>query len=113
MNESFANYFMFLVLEQFDPESYTSLVGKYREIASKAPPVATATLFSEGSYQAYYHKGAVLLLDLETGIGKPEMYRLQNKMVSKDIHDTEGFLDALEELTRDEVRKDFEAALNE
>ena len=113
MNESFANYLMFLVVEQFDPESYGSLTGRYREIASEAPPVATAKLFSEGSYQAYYHKGAVLLLDLEAEIGKPDMFRLLNYMVSKDIHDTEGFLSALEQIASADVRKAFEAVLRE
>jgi hypothetical protein len=113
MNESFANYLMFLVLEHFDPEAYRSLTGMYREIASKAPPVATATLFSEGAQQAYYHKGGILLLDLESEIGKQKMFRLLNYMVSEDIHDTEGFLKALQYMTTAEVRKGFEATLNE
>lgn len=104
MNESFANYSMFLVQEAFVPEQYSKLFNRYTEIAKDAPPVSTATLFSENSYNSYYTKGAILLKELEQKIGKDKMLTWLELMIKKDVKTTKEALDLLEATTDNSTR---------
>lgn len=113
MNESFANYSMFLVMEAFDPEDFEQLFEQYRKTALEAPPVGEATLFSDNAYNSYYIKGSVLLKKLEGMIGKEGMKKLLIARVAKQINTTDGFLMELEQATDRETRQRFEQMLQE
>jgi len=111
MNESFANYSMYLVLKTYDFEGYEKLLAKNRETAKNAIPVIKAKLFAADSYNSYYNKGALHLISLEEKIGTDMMYKLLSSCVGKNINTTEGFLMELERLTNKEQRDYFEALL--
>jgi hypothetical protein len=111
MNESFANYSMYLVLKEFDPEEYQRLLAHNRELSKNAIPVGSASLFTADSYNSYYHKGAIHLIDLEAKIGSESMRRLLSSCVEQNINTTDGFLLELEKLTNKESRDFFEALL--
>ncbi len=111
MNESFANYSMYLVLNEFDPEDYQRLVARNRELSKNAIPVASASLFATDSYNSYYHKGAINLIDLEEKIGSELMRLLISSCVEKGINTTDNFLQELEKLTNKENRNFFEGLL--
>ena len=111
MNESFANYSMYLVLKEFDSEDYQRLLARNRETSENAIPVADASLFAADSYNSYYHKGAIHLIDLEAKIGSESMQVLLSSCVEKGIHTTEGFLQELEDITNKETRFFFEGLL--
>jgi len=108
MNESFANYSMYLVLRSFDFENYKTILDKTHEKADNAIPVIDAKLFVKDSYNSYYHKGALHLLSLEEKIGIETMNKLLSSCVKNKINSTEGFLIELEKLTNKEQRDFFE-----
>lgn len=107
INESFANYSMYKVIEQYDSLAYQRLSEKNRVLAENTIPVSSATLFAENSYTSYYHKGAIHLLDLESRIGREKMERLLSNCISKEINTTTGFLDEIENVTNKENREFF------
>jgi len=111
INESFANYSMYLVLKEFDSEDYQRLLGSNRELSKNAIPVASASLFAKDSYHSYYHKGAIHLIDLEEKIGSELMRQLLSSCVEKKINTTENFLQELEKLSNKENRIFFEGLL--
>jgi hypothetical protein len=111
MNESFANYGMYLVLKEFNPEDYEKVLSRNRELAKNTIPVAGASLFEANSYASYYHKGALHLISLENKIGPELMRQLLTSCVAKKIRTTEGFLEELEKLTNKENRNFFERLL--
>ena len=111
MNESFANYGMYRVLKEFDAEDYQRVLARNRERSENAIPVAEASLFVADSYNSYYHKGAIHLIDLEAKIGSESMQVLLSSCVEKGIHTTEGFLLELEKQTNKETREFFEGLL--
>ena len=111
MNESFANYSMYLVLREFDSEDYQKLLASNRELSKNAIPVSSASLFATDSYNSYYHKGAIHLIDLEEEIGSELMRQLLSICVEKNINTTENFLQELETLTNKENRNFFEDLL--
>lgn len=111
MNESFANYSMYLVLKEYDFEDYKRLLARNRELSKNAIPVASASLFTADSYNSYYHKGALHLIDLEGKIGSDLMRQLISSCVEKRINTTENFLRELENLTNKENRTYFEDLL--
>ncbi|MGB5317234.1 MAG: hypothetical protein WBN56_14635, partial [Robiginitalea sp.] len=110
-NESFANYGMYRVLKEFDAEDYQRVLARNRERSENAIPVADASLFAADSYNSYYHKGAIHLIDLEAKIGSESMQVLLSSCVEKGIHTTEGFLQELEDITNMETRFFFEGLL--
>lgn len=111
MNESFANYLMFMVLERFDPESYDKVLDGYRKKAEGVPPVIDATLFANKAFPSYYHKGALLLKALADEIGKEQMQELLRTCIQEDIHSTSGFLKVLGEDEGVEVAERFHESL--
>lgn len=111
MNESFANYSMYLVLKEFDAEDYQRLLDKNRELSKNTIPVAGASIFAADSYNSYYHKGALYLIDLEEKIGSELMRQLLSSCVEKGINTTELFLQELEYLTNKDNRNFFEDLL--
>jgi hypothetical protein len=111
MNESFANYSMYQVLKKFDSEDYQRLLARNRELSKNAIPVASASLFTADSYNSYYHKGAIHLIDLEEKIGAELMRQLLSSCVEKSINTTENFLQELEKQTNKENRDFFEGLL--
>ena len=113
MNESFANYSMYLVEEEFNPTQYPNLLERYKKQAEKAPPVASATLFSENSYPSYYIKGSILLKELEKKIGRKKMMTLLKARIKKNINTTEGFLTEIEKTFGPDTREYFGALLNQ
>ncbi len=113
MNESFANYSMYLVEEEFNPDQYPKLLERYTKQAEKAPPVANATLFSDNAYASYYIKGSILLKELEKKIGRKKMMTLLKARVKKGITTTEGFLSEIEKTNGPEVREYFDSLLNQ
>lgn len=111
MNESFANYSMYMVLKEFDFEDYQSLVARNRELSKDAIPVGSATLFAADSFNSYYYKGALHLISLEEKIGDEKMNQLLSSCVEKNISTTENFLEELEMLINSEERSFFEELL--
>ena len=113
MNESFANYLMFMVLERFDPIDYDKVLNNFQKKAEKAPPVAEATSFSENAFPSYYHKGAILLKGLEDRIGKARMHLLLQSCIEGNVHSTSGFMAVLKKHEGPEVAEAFYASLKE
>jgi len=111
MNESFANYSMYLVIKEFDSEDYQRLLVRNRKLSKNTLPVASASLFATDSYNSYYHKGALHLIDLEDKIGSELMRHLLSSCVEKNINTTENFLKELEKITNKENRNFFEGLL--
>jgi hypothetical protein len=113
MNESFANYLMFMVLERFDPENYRKVLESYRRRAEGVPPVAEATLFANNAFRSYYHKGSILLKELEDQIGKERMQGLLSTCIQENIHSTSGFIRVLRKEEGAEVADRFQESLKE
>jgi len=113
LNESFANYAMFLVQEQYDESDFKTTYKSYSEKSMSAPSVGKATLFSDNSYEAYYIKGAILLKKLEGIIGKTKMLELLELRVNEKINSTLEFLNLLERITDSKTRIVFEEMLQE
>ena len=111
MNESFANYSMYLVLKEYNYEDYKKVIARNRVIAETAIPVSKASLFAADSYNSYYYKGSVLLIKLEERIGPEIMRKLLSSCVEKRIKTTETFLAELENLTNKSDRDFFENLL--
>ena len=111
MNESFANYCMFLVQEEFDPEDYRRTLERFRDKAAEAPAVLEATAFSRDSFSAYYHKGAILLKALEEQVGREDMIRILRTCISQNVHTTEGFLSLLGKQEGTQVASAFRTSL--
>ena len=113
LNESFANYSMYLVLEAYDPERYQSILDRDTQTSKDLPPVMDATLFSKNAFPVYYTKGGILLKQLEQRIGKQKMMVLLRHRISKHIESTTAFLDEIETLYGKDDRHYFETLLNE
>lgn len=113
LNESFANYSMFLVMEKFSPKAHDKILTKYTKRAKKAPAVIGATVFSKNAYSAYYIKGVVLLKELEKIIGRKKMLKLLKVRVRKNIDTTKGVLTALANIAGQGVSNRFEKMLSE
>jgi len=113
LNESFANYSMFLVQEQYDKNDFEATYKRYSEKVISAPAVGNATLFSENSYDAYYIKGCILLKKLEDTIGKTKMLELLELRVREKINTTSEFLDGLEQIADTKTRQLFEKMLQD
>jgi hypothetical protein len=111
MNESFANFSMYMVLQEFDVKDYQRLVVRNRELSKNAIPVVNASLFAADSYNSYYYKGALHLISLEEKIGSEKMKQLLTACVEKNINTTEAFLVELESLTSLGERDFFEDLL--
>lgn len=111
MNESFANYSMYMVLQEFDFKDYQRLVVRNRELSKDAIPVVNASLFAADAYNSYYYKGALHLINLEEKIGSEKMEQLLSSCVEKNINTTEAFLVELERLTSEGQRNFFEDLL--
>jgi hypothetical protein len=112
LNESFANYSMYLVLEEYDKKTLEVVKTRHQKISEKAPPVAGASLFSKDASNSYYSKGAYLLFQLENKIGRKQMFKLLSSRVSKKLHTTDKFLNELEKIAGKENRVYFEDLLN-
>jgi|GEM_PF-4611553 len=113
LNESFANYSMFSVLEKYDHDAFNTIFSKYKEKSINAPPVQTATLFSNDAYLTYYIKGAVLLKKLETIVGSKTLNTLLKRRVDKEINTTKGLLTELEDLTNSKTLQLFTKLLQD
>ena len=111
MNESFANYGMYSVLREFEPVTFRGLLEKNRAGSAKAIPVLEASLFAENAFDSYYHKGGILLMELEERIGRDRMQTLLSECVRLKIRTTEGFLQELQRQNGLETRDYFEALL--
>lgn len=111
MNESFANFSMYMVLREFNVKDYQRLVVRNRELSEDAIPVVDASLFVADAYNSYYYKGALHLIDLEEKIGSEKMKQLLSSSVEKNINTTEAFLVELESLTSEGERNFFEDLL--
>jgi len=111
MNESFANYGMYSVLREFDPEAFRQLLERNRVRSAGAIPVAEASLFAGDAFVSYYHKGSILLMELEARIGRDAMEALLSACIGQNINTTEGFLDELQRQRGPETREYFEALL--
>lgn len=111
MNESFANYGMYSVLREFDREAFLQLLNKNRARSAGAIPVREAGLFAEDAYVSYYHKGGILLMELEERIGRGQMEALLSECVRRKIKTTEGFLQELQRQNGLQTRNYFEALL--
>ena len=111
MNESFANFSMYMVLQEFHVKDYQRLVVRNRELSKDAIPVVDASLFAADAYNSYYYKGALHLINLEEKIGSEKMKQLLSSCVEKNINTTEAFLVELESLTSEGERDFFEDLL--
>ena len=81
-------------------------------MAANSIPDADARLFAKDSEVSYYHKGAILLLELEDRIGQEKMEELLSFCVEQKVKTTKGFLDAIEKVTDIENRKYFTGQLS-
>jgi hypothetical protein len=113
MNESFANYLAFMVLERFDPSDYEKVLMSYYRKVEGNLPVAQATLFAENAFPSYYYKGAIRLKALEDQIGKKQMQQLLSSCIEEDIHSTSGFMRILRDLQGTEVAERFYDSLKD
>jgi hypothetical protein len=111
LNESFANYSMYLVLEAFEPSEFQKLVRRNNWRSQQAIPVKDATLFTPDAYDSYYNKGSIILKKLEQRIGRELMNTFLQRRVEKKINTTQGVLEELEALTDSETRAFFESLL--
>jgi hypothetical protein len=109
LSESFANYTMFLVMEEYeDPETYDRYFSLYKKRAEGLPPVKGNTMFSENSFSVYYIKGFVLLMELEERIGREKMITLLKARIAEKIETTDEFLTLMEKILGKEDRDFFE-----
>ena len=111
MNESFANYSMYQVMEKYVPSDYQALLEKHKTIADDAIPVSEATSFAENAYPSFYYKGAVLLMELEEKIGRDKMNAILASCIENDIATTQGFLRELARITNQEISNVFAESL--
>ena len=111
MNEAFANYSMFLALEEFDNSSLTKQLNRSQELAANTGSVRAAGTFPPSNYSTYYHKGSLLLWELDQAIGRKAMLKLLHSRVDAGTNSTEAFLNLLEEQEGTQIRLEFESKL--
>lgn len=108
LNESFANYSMFLALDEFDKETLNKQIQRSKNKSKDAGSLKKAELFPNSNFNTYYHKGSIMLLELEQKIGRDAFLKLLSTRISKKINTTPGFFMLLEEQEGKEVLNDLE-----
>ena len=103
---------MYKVIEKYDTSNYNRLLAKNKALIANSIPVSEASLFANDAEVSYYHKGAILLLELENRIGNKKMEDLLSLCVKNEIKTTEGFLEAVETVTDIETRTYFAESLS-
>lgn len=111
MNEAFANYSMFLILDAFDKQALSQQLSRSTKYAAQAGSVRNAGTFPPSNINSYYHKGSLLLWELEQKIGRDAFLKLLTKRVSDKVHDTQGFLNLLKLQEGSQVCMEFESKL--
>ena len=112
LNESFANYSMYLVLERFDKTEYERIFSRHQKVSKKNVSPVISPLFSKNSFNAYYIKGAVVLKKLEKVIGEEKMMALLSNRVKKRINSSQLLMDEVESLAGVKIRKSFRDILH-
>lgn len=111
MNESFANYSMFIALDKFDQKMLEKQIQRSLTHSKNGMSVKNATLFPQSNFNAYYHKGSINLWNLEQQIGRKKMLLLLSKRVKNKIETTNGFLELLEKQEGKNTRREFETSM--
>lgn len=94
LNESFAEYSSLCAIgHHLGTAVLADYVEAYREWARTACPIKGLARQSEGSQHTFYHKGAILLYDLQQRIGDKAFFDLMHHLAAKRIgsqHDFEA-----------------------
>lgn len=94
LNESFAQYSSLCAIKQhLGSAVFDDYIEAYREWARTACPIRGLNRQANGAFYTFYHKGAVLLYDLQQRIGDKAFFDLMHHLAAKRIgsqHDFEA-----------------------
>lgn len=92
LNESFAEYSSLCAIgHHLGTAVLTDYVEAYREWARTACPIKGLARQAEGSQHTFYHKGAILLYDLQQRIGDKAFFGLLHRLTTKKIGSQAAF----------------------
>jgi len=112
LNESFAEYSALnLVRDLVSQEEYNSQLNKKRDDSKNTPPIWEMERNSPYAERLLYSKGVVLLKELEEKIGSNRFLELCNSCISKNINNTEDFLNLLRDREGNSTGEWFEQTL--
>ena len=92
LNESFAEYSSLCAIEHHMGKPVLGdYVGAYREWARTACPIKGLARQANGAQHTFYHKGAILLYDLQQRIGDKPFFSLLHRLATKEIGSQAAF----------------------
>ncbi len=96
LNESYAEYYSFMVLEEVLGEDYLSKkIEEKREISADLPPIRDILRTDDKAYNVLYHKGFLLLYDLANMVGQDKFQAFSKTFSQLTEYDTEIWLNSL------------------
>lgn len=100
LNESFAEYSSLIaVREKLGEDKFQEYITQKSKIIEGLPPVKGIERTDEDAYSVLYHKGCILLYELECEIGKEKFQNLLYELHNRKIDSTDKFLELLEEIS--------------
>jgi len=112
LNESFAEYSSLLIVrEVFGPQEFEKQLLSRQENIKDLKPIWEISRTDSQAYYVLYHKGAILLHELETKIGEGAFQKLTQLCHQNNIKTTEEFLSLLGKQEGDALSIWFEEML--
>lgn len=113
LNESFAEYSSLMATrDKYGEKEFLRLIGLYKEKVVNLPAIRGIERSDEKAYEVLYLKGAVLLNELETMVGKETFKDLLSNVHKKEIKVTEKFIDELSSYTDKKIANEFSNLLD-
>ena len=112
LNESFAEYSSLLIVrEVFGSQEFEKQLLSRQENIKDLKPIWGISRTDSQAYYVLYHKGAILLYELETKIGEQEFQRLVQLYHQNNIKTTKEFLSLLGKQEGETISSWFEEML--
>ena len=112
LNEAFAEYFsLLLVRKVFGQEEFEKQLEERKKNVNDLKPIWGIDRNDPEAYYVLYHKGAVILNELEQNIGEVSFIELSHLCHENNIKTTSDFLDLLESIHGEQVSSRLEMRL--
>ncbi|MFA6728408.1 MAG: hypothetical protein WCS17_09380 [Prevotella sp.] len=83
---------MCLLRHDLGESVWKDYIQAYREYARRVCPIYEIPCDADGAYNALYYKGAVLLYDLESRVGKKTFFSFMQGLAARHVATNECFL---------------------
>ena len=112
LNEAFAEYSMLIYFrERLSNDVFNQKIAEYKESARNSPPIWGIDRKAPEAYTALYEKGALILCDFESRVGKEKLFDFLKILIQSKTKTTNDFLNLIEDKFSKETRYWFENKL--